>query len=420
MENKNARQSTGSLFLSIPGLIILVIVLGVSFYFKATIISAFILLFLILCVIAFFWSRKVAKQLRAEVRPMTASCFPDDDILLELTLNNNGSLAAIWTDAYLPIDNPALATPQNGTYSQIEMTNPEWSGLALHQKFTWVSGYQQLTCKLTLTANKRGILSTDYIYLHAGDGFGIGTSRCGNPTKGTCSVVIFPKLYPVNMQNLLLKGSTMNAGKRGQYEDVTLLKNIRPYQHGDNFKRINWRMLAKQQEFMVNLYEQITPESIFFLLDLGSFSYQQHRPGGNDDDMMDCIYEDDMELAISVVASCITALSEQGVACGLVIPGYGDVAPEFFYGESNSLRLEELLLMLAKISYEGGKTDWPGEHLSYLTSGMGKSYVITRDVVDATLYAYDFMEAAIIVSIDKTTEMQQHNVLHASDFITIL
>ena len=351
MENKNARQSTGSLFLSVPGLIILAAILCVSFYFKSTIISAFILLFLILCIIAFLWSRKVATQLQAEAHSLTGSCFPGDEIGLDLTLTNNGSLAAIWTDAYLPINKPLLATPQNGAYNQIEMTAPEWSGLALHQKFTWVSGYQKLSCKLTLTANKRGILSTDYIYLHTGDGFGIGTSRCGNPTKGSCSVVIFPKLYPVNMQNLLLKGSTMYAGKRGQYEDVTLLKNIRPYQHGDNFKRINWRMLAKQQEVMVNLYEQITPESIFFLLDLKSFSYQQHRPGGYDDDMMDCVHNEEMELAISVVASCITALSEQGVACGLVIPGYGDVSPEFFYGESNSLRLEELLLMLAKISY---------------------------------------------------------------------
>lgn len=419
MENKSTRQSTGSLFLSIPGLIILVAILCVSFYFRATIISAFILLFLILCVIAFFWSRKVAKQLQAEVRSLTGSCFPGDEIALELKLDNKGSLAAIWTDAYLPIHKPSLATPQNGDYSQIEMTAPEWSGLALHQKFTWVSGYQQLTCKLNLTANRRGILHTDYIYLNTGDGFGIGTSRCGNAPKGDCTVVIFPKLYPVNMQNLLLKGSTMNAGKRGQYEDVTLLKNIRPYQHGDNFKRINWRMLAKQQETMVNLYEQITPESIFFLLDLGSFSYQQHRPGGNDDDMMDCVHEEEMELAISVVASCITALSEQGVACGLIIPGYGEMAPEFFYGESNSLRLEETLLMLAKISYEGGKCDWPGEHLSYLTSGMGKSYVITKDVADAQLLAYDFMEAAVTVAVDANVDTSIQNMLSVSDLITV-
>lgn len=418
MEDKKSRQSTGSLFLSIPGLIILAVVLGVSFYFKATIISVFILLFLILCIIAFFWSRKVAKQLRADARALTASCFPEDEIALELKLDNNGSLAAIWTDAYLPIDNPKLATPQNGEYSQIEMTDPAWTGLALCQKFTWVSGYQQLTCKLTLTANRRGILSTDYIYLNAGDGFGIGTSRCGNPPKGDCTVVIFPKLYPVNTQNLLLKGSTMNAGKRGQYEDVTLLKNIRPYQYGDNFKRINWRMLAKQQEFMVNLYEQITPESIFFLLDLGSFSYQQHRPGGNDNDMMDCVHEEEMELAISAVASCIVAMSEQGVSCGLIIPGYQDVAPEFFYGESNALRLEELLLMLAKISYTGGKTDWPGEQLSYLTSGMGKSYVITKDVADSQLLVYDFMETAITVSVDNTTESDSNHFLHVSDLIT--
>ena len=403
MENNN-KQSSGSLFLSIPGLIILAICLVFSLYFKATIIGTFLLLFLILCAIAFLWSRKVAKQLVVDARAVTASSFPDNEIQLEVTLDNAGGMAAIWTDAYLPVEHPELVLPQNGDYAQIDMPAPQWAGKALHQKFTWVSGYQKLACKLTLTAKKRGILTIPHIYLHTGDGFGIGSSRCGNPPKSDCTVVIYPKLYPVNLQQLLLKGSTMNPGKRGQYEDVTLLKNIRPYQYGDNFKRINWRMLAKQQDVLVNLYEQITPESIFFLLDLGSFSYQIHRPGGNDNEMMDCVHEEQMELAISLAASCIAALSEQGVACGLIIPGYGTISPEFFYGETNAHRLEEILLLFAKISYTGGAVSWPGEQLEQLTSGMGKSYVITYSVVDPQLLSYDFMETACVIATDTAVD----------------
>ncbi len=408
MEDKKARQSTGSLFISIPGLIILAAVLCISFYFKATVISAFALLLLILCLIAFFWSRKVAKQLQSDVKAITESCFPEDEIVLEARLDNRGTLAAIWTDMYLPITEPELATPQNGDYSQIEMNNPKWNGLAIHQKFTWLSGYQHLACKLILTAKRRGILHINHIYLNTGDGFGIGTSYCGTKPKSDCTVVIYPQLYPVNTQHLLLKGSAMDAKKQGQYDDVTLLKNIRSYQHGDNFKRINWRMLAKQGELMINLYEQITPESIFFLLDLNSFSYQQHRPGGNDDDMMDCVHEEEMELAISTVASCIVALSRQSVSCGLIIPGYRDIMPEFFYGESNSLRVNELLFMLARISYTGGHTTWPEKQLSHLTSGMGKSYVITKAKPDLVLYAYDFMESAVTVAVDTFAEADTH------------
>lgn len=416
MENKN-RQSTGSLFLSVPGLLILIVCLIVSFYFKATIVSAFILLFLILCVIAFFWSRRVSAQLTSDVRAVTASCFPEDEVRLELRLTNDGPLSAIWTDAYLPIEQSELITPLNGAYADIEMTQPAWSGKALHQKFTWVSGYQQLSCKLTLTAKKRGILHIDYIYLHTGDGFGIGTSRCQNAPEGDCTVVIYPKLYPVNLKQLLLKGSTMNTGKRGEYDDVTLLRNIRPYQFGDSFKRINWRMLAKQQEFMVNLYEQITPESIFFLLDLESFSYQTHRPGGSDDDMMDCVHEEEMEMAISLIASCITGLSEQGVACGLVIPGCGDVSPEFFYGESNSHRLDEILLRLAQISYTGGPVNWPEEQLEYLTAGMGKSYVVAKESADPKLLAFDFMETATTIAVNEPEQTAVGNILFISDLL---
>ena len=416
MENKN-RQSLGSLFLSVPGLLVLVAALILSFYLKATIISAFLLLFLVLCVIAFFWSRRVSTQLRADGRAITGSCFPEDEIRLELKLTNDGPWAAIWTDAYLPMEHPELVEPKNGLYADIEMADPAFTGKALHQKFTWVSGYQELSCKLTLTAKKRGILHIDHIYLNTGDGFGIGTTKCGNPPKGDLTCVIFPKLYPVNLQHLLLKGSTMNPGKRGQYEDVTLLKNIRPYQFGDNFKRINWRMLAKKQEFMVNLYEQITPESIFFLLDLNSFSYQVHRPGGNDQDMMDCVHEEDMELAISLVASCITALSEQGVACGLIIPGYGEVAPEFFYGEGNEKHLDQILLMLAQISYQGGNVFWPGEHLEQLTAGMGKSYVITMATADPKLYSFDFMESAALIIMENAEQTERADAFSVSDLL---
>ena len=74
---------------------------------------------------------------------------------------------------------------------------------------------------------------------------------------------------------------------------------------------------------------------------------------------------------------------------------------------------------MAKIDYAGGKTEWPGEQLSYLTSGMGKSYVITKDKPDAQLYAYDFMESAITVAVDTNVDTNTENALSLSDLINI-
>lgn len=394
MDDKKPRQSSGSLFLSVPGLIILAFFFVLSLIMKANIISIFLLLFLLLCIIAGLWSKKVSKQVQADGRALTTCCFPGDEIILELSLHNNGPLAAVWTDLYLPFLHAELASPKCGTFCSIEMKDPAFCGIALHQKFTWISGYQTLSCKTQLLAHKRGILHSDYIYLHTGDGFGIGTARCGNLPTSPVSIAIFPKLYPVNTQNLLLRGSTLNTGKRGQYEDVTLVKNIRLYQHGDNFKRINWRMLAKQQDVLVNLYEKITPESIFFVLDMEGFSYQAHRPGGNDNDMMDCIHETEFELAISAIASCIVALSDQGVACGLILPGYQDVPAAFIYGENNALRTEELLYRLAEINYTGGAVNWQGAELESLSSGSGACYVLTHTSCTTPLAIYDFIETA--------------------------
>lgn len=413
MENKT-RQSTGSLFLSIPGLCVLLAILLASFYFKATIISIFILLFLVLCLIAFSWSRKISRQLQADAVFLQECCFPEDEISLNIQLENNGSLGAVWCEVLLPVEYPDLIQPQSGELIDLEMPDPVWSGKAILQKFTWISGEQQLSCTMPLTAKKRGVLQIPYLYLQTGDGFGIGTSRCQNPPKGSCQLVIYPKLYPVHASLLLLKGSTMNLGKRGQYDDVTLLQNIRPYQAGDSFRRINWRMLAKQQEPLVNLYEQNTPESIFFLLDLESFSYQTHRPGGNDQDMMDCIYEQDMELAISIVASCIYALSKQGVLCRLIIPRYAERLPVFFHKNCAQRNIQEILSLLSLITYKGGAVQWPKDILSALTLGMGKTYVITREHPDKKLLAYDCIQNAVSITIQETVDASCHLTLPAS------
>ena len=52
------------------------------------------------------------------------------------------------------------------------------------------------------------------------------------------------------------------ARNHGHSEDMTILKNIRPYQPGDPMKRINWRHLAGSGRMEVNVYEAIMPGGI--------------------------------------------------------------------------------------------------------------------------------------------------------------
>ena len=397
MKNKIV-QRMGSYFLSIPGLVVLVVILVLGFYFDAPLICGFVLLFFLICLIAYLWSQSVARHLRADTADLRGAVFPGEEIVLEVCIENTGVLAAIWAEVYLPIGNKSLFEPQNCDYGKLKLQDPQMEMDGICQKFAWIGKNQILKCQLELTAKKRSVTVFESIYTKTGDGFGVATVLCKNRPSSGCEVYVYPRLYPVHVDKLQKKGSTFHPGKGDLYQDVTLLRNIRAYQPTDTAKNINWRMLAKQQRLSVNLYENIRPQSIVFLLDLQSFSYEKKLPESEANQLIHRVWEDDMELAISFVASAIIELAQEGCMCGLVIPGYGEIEPEILYKENSSFFLEEYLRMLARISYTGGGAFWPEIQLERLSSGWGKIYIVTQTEPDKRLAVYDFYESATAIS----------------------
>lgn len=398
MKNKKT-QNMGAYFLSVPGLLVLLIILFMGAFFDAPLLCGFVLLFFLLCLLAYLWSKKVAAQLRVDVKAIRGDGFPDEEIIIELHLENQGFLATIWAEQYIPVGDTAVFEPKNCDYTRIKLLEPEWEGDAISQKFAWIGGRQHLKCQLILMAKKRSVTSIEHIFVQTGDGFGIGAVMGKNRPTTSCELYVYPRIYPVYTDKLQKGGSTLYAGKGSLYEDVTLLRNIRPYQPTDSAKYINWRMLAKQQQISVNLYENIRPQSVVFLLDLQSFSYEKQMPESEDNPLMHRVWEDDMELAISFVASAIMELTNEGCVCGLLIPGYEEMVPEVLYKENGSYYLEEYLRMLARISYRGGLTDWPDTELSRLSTGMGQLYIVSQVAADKRLSVYEFYEAATTIAV---------------------
>lgn len=406
MKNKKT-QNMGSYFLSIPGLLLLLVVLFLGAFFDALLICGFVLLFFLICLIASLWSKKVVTQLKADIRPINNGVFPEEEICMELQLTNQGFLAAIWADLYLPVKNTAFLEPDNCEYSRLKLQEPEWEGDAIAQKFAWIGPRQQLTGRITLKGKKRSVTTIDTIYIKTGDGLGIGNLIGGNRPTATCEICVYPKLFSIDVDKLKKGGSTLHAGKGGLYEDVTLLQNIRPYQPTDATKYINWRMLAKQQQLSVNLYEKIRPQSVIFLLDLQSFSYEKRLPESEDNQLVHRVWEDDMELAISFVASAIVELVKEDCICGIILPGYEEILPEILYKENGSFYVEEYLRMLARISYVGGATAWPEEHLSRLSAGMGQIYIVSQVEADKRLSVYGFYESATTITVDSISSYRR-------------
>ena len=143
--------------------------------------------------------------------------------------------------------------------------------------------------------------------------------------------VVYPKIQPVRTELFLRDLWDSQWGGRGYMEDVTVLKSARPYQGADSWKRINWRMAARQQQLQVNLFETILPRAAHFILDGQSFL---EDPEGLED-------------ALSLLASVCLRLGEAGVPCGLSLPGGADHPPRNLFAADGAAP-EDLLFALAE------------------------------------------------------------------------
>ncbi len=106
---------------------------------------------------------------------------------------------------------------------------------------------------------RRGIWSLPGVGLQAGDGFGLSATEDWKAFEVPVRLVIAPRLEQRDVSPFLKVSQEAIAGNRGQMEDITILKSSRPYQPGDPVKRINWRMLARSGQVLVNQYEQVMP-----------------------------------------------------------------------------------------------------------------------------------------------------------------
>ncbi|MCX7821022.1 MAG: DUF58 domain-containing protein [Brevinematales bacterium] len=80
-------------------------------------------------------------------------------------------------------------------------------------------------------------------------------------------IVVFPNIY--KFYELPYKSQQPQGAFRNKlpiYEDVSLIKGLKEYQPGDELKRINWKISARQNKILVNTYQySVSLDSIIIL-----------------------------------------------------------------------------------------------------------------------------------------------------------
>ncbi len=114
------------------------------------------------------------------------------------------------------------------------------------------------------------------------------------------SLRVTPRMYPLTMPRRLIgSGSTGESTPQriGVYGQDDVL--VREHRHGDDLRRVHWRLTAKQGELMVRLEEQPWDPSVTLVIDNRSAGHAGSGPDGG------------LEFSISAVASIAAALMSE-------------------------------------------------------------------------------------------------------------
>ena len=224
--------------------------------------------------------------------------------------------------------------------------------------------YERTFVKYKVMAKERGLFTAGPVVIKSSDPIGFFQITKEVPVFNTimvrpAKINLITKPIPGRPQGVL---SIQNK----IYEDITLRRSIRPYQTGDELKRINWYISAKYNSLFTNEYENSFDVPFFVFLNLAEEDYSldlRHSKG---------------ETAIEIAAAIVEASKRFKQPCGFA--AYGTDFPFLMPRQNQS---ESILDALSLIKMVPGKLDYnPIEKLKTKLSKNTQIFVISPDEVD--------------------------------------
>ena len=277
---------------------------------RQPVIAGFCLFVFLICALSRLWGAFSIRKISISIDTQSARLFIGEETDVYFTVQNGKLLPLIWLELLLPMPRRACIMPDEGFEEAAVSVREEdkWEGrMALKKSFSFIMGMNSMEWRARWFAIRRGVYHLDRLVLRSGDGFGLTQAQIVTLPSETPVFVVYPKVRPVDITHFLSVQWDSAGGNRGFIDDLTVMRGMRRYEAGDPWKRINWRMAARQQELNINLYETITPKAIHFILDGESFCSSS---------------EDDSEFedTLSLLASIILRLSDARVLCGISLP----------------------------------------------------------------------------------------------------
>ncbi len=327
MRKKKINESL-SCFLVQPFMI--VVLFAISFaasYASFKSVSIFAFLSALICLLSNRWSSIVLDRVNVSADERIHTCYPGDVVTVKYKIKNDKWVPMLW--AHFINDEPrnnAIEFDANMKERTRKLSRIMWFG--------------EVGFECSYKALRRGIYTINGATIRSGDGFGLTQKEMRCPVNSPSVILIYPVLRGVTTDRFHKNLWAGASGSKGYVEDTSVLKSTRDYVETDSWKRIDWRSFARGVDLQTRLYENVRPDGVMFALDARSFHYiieetemvtELSLEGQQSGEMLyhekivqkDVVHEE-IENAISVIASLILQLAEEEIKCGLMLPASED------------------------------------------------------------------------------------------------
>ena len=331
-----------------------------------TLVSVLFLLLGLLGLLSRLWGMTALRQASAGLECTQCALFSGESVTITYTVENKGLLPMMWLEVCQNAPLNRCLVPDH-TFSLYELDEPEARvegvGALYRRRLLFLLGWRALSWETVWTAQRRGVYPVTHLILRSGDGFGLTQSAKRISLPAPPTLVVYPKLVAVNPGPFLRNVWQGRTGRRGYMEDPTVLRTLRDYQPTDSWKRIDWRMAARQEELQVKQFETVLPATIHFIVDGASFV------GLSDEN-------DELEEALSILGSLLLELDRAGITCGLSLPATAGSPPATRPPTDPSLTVQDLLIQLSAFDGDTATGDFDHGQLASLAQSVGQLWLI--------------------------------------------
>ncbi|MGM9615871.1 MAG: DUF58 domain-containing protein [Oscillospiraceae bacterium] len=307
------------------------------------------------------WGLDSLRAMEASVRPERETLSVGQSVTVRYTIKNNKALPLVWVELLQDIPVRDCLVPDASfvrrTFSE-EETAHTGRAEAYLRRLSFVMGYSTLEWDTEWTGTRRGVYRPGDLVLRSGDGFGLTQSSGEVSGLRGHSLIVWPRLVPVETWPFLRHVWTGATGRSGWAEDPTVMRGERAYQPGDPWKRIDWRTAARINELMVRQFDTVTPLSVLFILDAASL--------------------EDAEEGISILASVIHALSASGIDCGLALPETASREPLLLRAEDPAVTEADCMLALTEFEAESATERYDEKNIMTAAASTGQVWIVAQ------------------------------------------